>query len=212
MYVMLLGAPGVGKGTQAKKIMKERSVPQISTGDILRAAIKAGTPLGLQVKAIMDSGELVSDDLILQIVEERLKQPDCANGFILDGFPRTIPQAQGLQTILEKLNGICLRVIEISVPDDEVIRRLTSRRSCSNCGTLYSLLSHPQLTVCENCNSSDIVQRDDDREETIRHRLEVYRRSTQPLIEFYREKGGFVRINGSRSPEAVFEEIQQSLT
>ncbi len=214
MYVMLLGAPGVGKGTQAKLIMDKFRIPQISTGDILRAEVKKMTPLGKEVKAVMDRGELVSDELILKIIENRLKEPDCQNGFILDGFPRTIPQAEGLDVILQKLdNHITLKVIEISVPDEEIIKRLTSRRVCSNCGELYNLLLKPPLddNKCDKCGG-ELIQRDDDKEETIRKRLEVYRRSTEPLIGYYKQKKNFYRVDGARPVEAVFAEIVRVLS
>ncbi len=208
MHIILLGAPGVGKGTQAKLIMAKFSIPQISTGDILRAEIKNETGLGKQVKSILESGELVSEGLILQIVENRLKQPDCENGFILDGFPRTIPQADGLAEILKRLGDIHLRVIEVSVPDAEIIKRLTSRRTCSNCGTMYNMVDNPPASgnICTVCGGN-VVQRDDDKAETIQNRLAVYRKNTEPLIEYYKKHGEFFKVNGMQSIESVFEDV-----
>ncbi|RMI01337.1 MAG: adenylate kinase [Calditrichaeota bacterium] len=212
MHVILLGAPGVGKGTQAKLLMEKYHIPQISTGDILRAEVKKGTPLGQQVRAIMERGDLVSDEIILQIVENRLKQPDCANGFILDGFPRTVPQAEGLAEILQKLGNVRLKVVEISVPDEEIVRRLTSRRLCPQCGTLYNLLSSPPANdeICDHCGAH-LIQRDDDTEETVRKRLAVYRNSTEPLIEYYRRQGVLQEVNGLQPIEKVFEAIERAL-
>ena len=209
MHIILLGAPGVGKGTQAKMIMDRYQIPQISTGDILRAEVANNTPLGQQAKAIMDRGELVSDEIILKIIEKRLQEPDCRKGFILDGFPRTIPQAEGLDAILNKLNNrIALKVIEIYVPDEEIIKRLTSRRVCPSCGELYNMLVKPPESdnICDKCGET-LIQRDDDKEETIRKRLEVYRQSTAPLIDYYSQKNHFYRVNGAQSLEDVFKEI-----
>ncbi|NIV10359.1 MAG: adenylate kinase, partial [Aliifodinibius sp.] len=190
MHIILLGAPGVGKGTQAKLIMEKHQIPQISTGDILRAEVQNETELGKKVKAIMDKGELVSDELMLQIIEKRLKQPDCQKGFILDGFPRTIPQAEGLDEILVKLGDINLKAIDIAVPDEEIVKRLASRRICSQCGTPYNLLVNPPQTddICDVCGGA-VIQRDDDKEETVRKRLSVYRENTEPLIHYYKQKG-----------------------
>ncbi len=212
MYIMLLGAPGVGKGTQAKKIMAKYGIPQISTGDILRNEVRLGTELGRKAKDIMERGELVPDDLILQMVEKRLNEPDCANGFILDGFPRTIPQAEGLEDILQKLGNIQLKVIEIFVPDEEIIRRLSARRICSKCGKDYNLIFNPPPPdgKCEVCGG-EIIQRDDDKEETIRKRLEVYRKQTAPLVEYYSQKGNLYRVDGTQSIEEVFRDIEKIL-
>lgn len=214
MYVMLLGAPGVGKGTQAKLLMDRFGIPQISTGDILRAEVQKESPLGKQVKEIMDRGELVSDDLILQIVENRLREPDCSRGFILDGFPRTIPQAEGLDELLKRINpSLQLKVIEIAVPDEIIIKRLTNRRVCPDCGQLYNLLLKPPKNdnKCDDCGA-ELYQRDDDTEATIRNRLAVYRKNTEPLIDYYQKKGNFYKVDGDQKPEKVFEEIVQLLT
>lgn len=212
MHVLLLGAPGVGKGTQAKLIMGKFSIPQISTGDILRAEIKQQTALGQKVASILKNGELVSDPLMLEIIKKRLQQPDCANGFILDGFPRTIPQAEGLAKIVKELGILELKVIEIYVPDEEIIRRLTSRRICSNCGALYSLLGNmpEDDNICDVCGG-EVIQRKDDHEDTIRYRLEVYRESTLPLIEFYHQRNHFSRVNGMQPVEGVFADVLKVL-
>jgi len=209
MYLILLGAPGVGKGTQAKMIMKEFGIPQISTGDILRTEVRNQTDLGVKAKAIMEKGELVSDDIILRMMEKRLAQSDCQKGYILDGFPRTIPQAEGLDRLLEKLHHTGLKVIEISVPDEEIIRRLTGRRICSQCGKDYNIHLNPPPPdgKCEVCGG-EIIQRDDDTEETIRKRLEVYRKQTEPLLGYYQKKGILYRINGQKSADEVFKKIK----
>lgn len=210
MYYVLLGPPGVGKGTQAQLLVKKLGIPQISTGDILRAEVKQKTPLGQKVRQILEKGELVSDDLILKIVEERLKKPDCARGFILDGFPRTIPQAEGLKSILKKLNGITLRVVEISVPDDEIIARLTNRRICSQCQKVYNLLLAAPVVpgICDECGGK-LIQRKDDREDVIKNRLIVYRNQTEPLIEYYKKEGVYRAVNGLQPIDAVYQQILQ---
>ncbi len=212
MHIILLGAPGVGKGTQAKLIMEKHQIPQISTGDILRAEVQNETELGKKVKAIMDKGELVSDELMLQIIEKRLKQPDCQKGFILDGFPRTIPQAEGLDEILVKLGDINLKAIDIAVPDEEIVKRLASRRICSQCGTPYNLLVNPPQTddICDVCGGA-VIQRDDDKEETVRKRLSVYRENTEPLIHYYKQKGLYFRVDGLQPIEKVNTDIDKLL-
>ncbi|RMG65493.1 MAG: adenylate kinase [Calditrichaeota bacterium] len=210
MYILLLGPPGVGKGTQAKILMKKYNIPQIATGDILRAEVASGSQLGQQVKAIMARGELVSDDIMLQIIEKRLRQPDAQRGFILDGFPRTIPQAQALDRLLAKMNNVILKVIEISAPDEEIIKRITNRRVCERCGKVYNLITNPPPADgrCEVCGGR-IIQRPDDTEETVRHRIAVYREKTYPLVAYYRQKGHFHQVNGAQSIEKVAEEIDQ---
>ncbi len=210
MYLILLGAPGAGKGTQAKMIMKKYDIPQISTGDILRNEVSEQTALGKKAKDIMERGELVSDDIILSMVENRIAKPDCQNGFILDGFPRTIPQAEGLDEIIRKNPRINLKVVEIVVPEEKIISRLTSRRVCSNCGKDYNLNLNPpppdgRCTVC----GGEIIQRDDDKESTIRNRLKVYRQQTEPLVDYYSNKGILFRIDGQRPVNQVFEEIER---
>ena len=210
MNIILLGAPGVGKGTQAKKIMREYKIPQISTGEILRSEVQSGSNLGQQVKKILDRGHLVPDDLMLEIIHHRLVQPDCQNGFILDGFPRTIPQAQGLDLLLQKLNAPHITVLEIHAPQDVIIERLTSRRICAKCGTDYNLKLNPppsnnKCTVC----GGDIIQRDDDKKETIMNRLKVYREQTEPLIEYYNKQHQFYRLNGQLPVDEVFQDIKE---
>jgi len=210
MNIILLGAPGVGKGTQAKKIMQEYKIPQISTGEILRSEVQSGSNLGQQVKKILDKGQLVTDDLMLEIIHHRLVQPDCKNGFILDGFPRTIPQAQGLDILLQNLDIPHITVLEIHAPQDVIIERLTSRRICAKCGTDYNLNLNPpppdkKCTVC----GGDIIQRDDDKKETIINRLKVYREQTEPLIEYYNKQNHFYRLNGQLPVDDLFQDIKE---
>jgi adenylate kinase len=212
MIVILLGAPGVGKGTQAKRIVNHFHVPQISTGDILRKEVRENTELGKKVSKIMESGELVPDDLILEIIQKRITLPDCQDGFILDGFPRTIPQAEGLDKLLYELSLPAPVVIEIYAPDEEIIRRLTSRRVCSNCGKDYNLNLNPpppdgKCTIC----GGKIVQREDDNEKTVRQRLKVYRKETKPLIDYYNNKHQFHRLDGQESIDVLFSQIKEIL-
>ncbi len=182
MKLILLGAPGAGKGTQAAFITEKYSIPQISTGDMLRAAVKAGTPLGLEAKKVMDAGQLVSDEIILGLIKERLKQPDCAKGFLFDGFPRTIPQAEALRT-----QGVDLDfVLEIDVPDEEIIKRMSGRRVHTASGRTYHVVFNPpKVAGKDDATGDDLIQRDDDKEETVRKRLDVYHSQTKPLVEFY---------------------------
>ena len=182
MRIILLGPPGAGKGTQAQFICDEYQIPQISTGDMLRAAVKAQSPLGKQVKQVMDSGALVSDDIIIALVEERITQPDCANGFLFDGFPRTIPQAQALADAGVELDF----VVEIDVPSEEIVQRLSGRRVHEASGRVYHVVFNPpRETGLDNETGEALVQREDDREETVRDRLEIYHAQTFPLVEFY---------------------------
>ena len=182
MRLILLGAPGAGKGTQATFICKRFGIPQISTGDMLRAAVKAGSPLGVEAKKVMDSGALVGDDIIIGLVKERLQQPDCANGFLFDGFPRTIPQADAM-----KAAGVALdAVIEFDVPDSVIIERVTGRRSHVASGRTYHIkFNPPQREGLDDATGEPLVQREDDKEETVRKRLEVYQRQTRPLVDYY---------------------------
>ncbi|MBS3916778.1 MAG: adenylate kinase [Sulfuritalea sp.] len=182
MKLILLGAPGAGKGTQAAFITEKYGIPQISTGDMLRAAVKAGTPLGLEAKKVMDAGQLVSDEIILGLIKERLKQPDCANGFLFDGFPRTIPQAEALRT-----QGVDLDyVLEIDVPDEEIIKRMSGRRVHLASGRTYHVtFNPPKVDGKDDATGEALVQREDDKEETVRKRLDVYHSQTKPLVEFY---------------------------
>ena len=182
MRLILLGPPGAGKGTQAAFITQQYAIPQISTGDMLRAAVKAGTPLGIEAKKIMDSGGLVSDELIIGLVQDRLAQPDCGKGYLFDGFPRTIPQADAL-----KLAKVALDfVVEISVPEEDIIERMSGRRVHPASGRSYHLkFNPPKVAECDDLTGEPLVQRDDDKEETVRHRLTVYRNQTRPLVEYY---------------------------
>ncbi|MES2936738.1 MAG: adenylate kinase [Pseudomonadota bacterium] len=182
MRLILLGAPGAGKGTQAAFLCQKYGIPQISTGDMLRAAVKAGTPLGLEAKKVMDSGALVSDDIIIGLVKERLAQPDCANGFLFDGFPRTIPQAEAMKAAGVKLDY----VLEIDVPFDAIVERMSGRRSHPGSGRTYHLKFNPPKTEGkDDVTGEPLVQRDDDREDTVKKRLEVYAAQTRPLVEYY---------------------------
>jgi len=182
MRLILLGAPGAGKGTQAQFITEKYGIPQISTGDMLRAAVKAGTPLGIEAKKVMDAGGLVSDDIILGLIKERLAQPDCARGFLFDGFPRTIPQAESL-----KQQGVNLDfVVEVDVPDEEIVKRMSGRRVHPASGRTYHVLFHPpRIEGKDDITGEDLIQRDDDNETTVRKRLEVYHSQTRPLVDFY---------------------------
>ena len=183
MRLILLGPPGAGKGTQAAFIRDKFGIPQISTGDMLRAAVKAGTPLGLAAKKVMDAGQLVSDEIIIRLVKERLKQDDCKRGYLFDGFPRTIPQAEALKAAAVPLDY----VLEIDVPDDEIITRMSGRRVHPASGRSYHVkFNPPKVEGKDDATGEPLVQRDDDREETVRHRLEVYRRQTLPLVGYYR--------------------------
>jgi adenylate kinase len=197
MNLILLGPPGAGKGTQAKMLTEEYSIPQISTGDILRAAVKEGTPMGIKAKAFMDSGGLVPDAVVVGIVRERLQKSDCAQGFILDGFPRTVPQADALRETLALLGKDLDAVVSLEVDTEALVERLTGRRSCKGCGRGYHIRFDPSSRVdrCDSCGG-ELIQRDDDREETIRHRLAVYREQTAPLIDYYQNQGLLVRVDG----------------
>lgn len=212
MRLILLGGPGAGKGTQAKFITDHYDIPQISTGDMLRAAVKAGTELGLQAKEVMDSGGLVSDDIIVGLVKERIAQPDCENGFLFDGFPRTIPQADALR----KSGVVVQYVVEIAVDDEEIIHRMSGRRVHPASGRIYHVEFNPPKTAGrDDVTGEPLVQRDDDREETVRKRLAVYHAQTKPLVKYYSdwEKSGdaaapkFVRVDGIGTVEQVRDRI-----
>jgi adenylate kinase len=216
MKIILLGAPGAGKGTQAQFIKEKFGIPQISTGDMLRAAVKAGTPLGIQAKAIMEAGGLVSDDIIIGLVKERIKEPDCVNGYLLDGFPRTIPQADAMKT-----HGIDVDyVVEIDVDDEEIVRRLSGRRVHPESGRVYhTVFNPPKNDMVDDETGEPLVQRDDDKEETIRKRLAVYHQQTRPLTDYYRswaESGDpnapkYVRVPGIGSVEDIRDAIFSAL-
>ncbi|BAT72201.1 adenylate kinase [Thermosulfidibacter takaii ABI70S6] len=212
MNIIMLGPPGAGKGTQAKMLVEKFGIPQISTGDMLRAAVAEGTELGKKAKEYMDKGQLVPDEVVIGIVEERLKKSDCEKGFILDGFPRTVPQAEALDKILEKMGKKIDYVINIVVPDVEILKRLTGRRTCKQCGAMYHVIYNPpkQEGVCDKCGG-ELYQRDDDKEETIKNRLKVYNEQTAPLIEYYKAKGVLVDIDGTKSINEIFEDILRVL-
>ena len=198
MKIILLGPPGAGKGTIAKALMQHDGSVQISTGDILRAAVAAGTALGKQAEAAMKAGDLVTDELIMGIMEERLQEEDCQNGYLLDGFPRTIPQAEALKALLAKMGEKLDCALELDIAREVIIDRLTTRRTCTNCGEIYNLKSKPPRVegVCDVCGS-EIVQRDDETEEAIENRLQVYNQQTAPLVEFYRDEGLLVSVPAS---------------
>jgi adenylate kinase len=212
MYLILFGAPGVGKGTQAKLISEKHKIPQISTGDMLRAAVKNQTELGKKAGEIMTRGELVPDNLILEMIKERFKMDDCKNGFILDGFPRTLAQAEDLDKLMQNLNLPEFQCIEITVPDHDIISRLVSRRLCSSCGTDYNLITNPppKDLKCVKCKG-EIIQRKDDNEETISNRLKVYNDQTAPLRNYYQTKGNFFTFDGRKSIDEVQEDINNLL-
>ncbi len=208
MRIVLLGAPGAGKGTQAKKLIEKYGIPQISTGDILRKAVADGTPLGKEAKSYMDKGELVPDSVVIGLVKERLQQDDCKKGFILDGFPRNTSQAETLDKVLDEM-GMPLDVaLSVDVDMDILMKRLTGRRTCKQCGQMYNVYFSPpkQEGVCDKCGG-ELYQRDDDKEETIRKRLEVYEAQTAPLIDYYEKKGILKRVNGVGDIDEIFSNI-----
>jgi adenylate kinase len=209
MNIILLGPPGGGKGTQAKPMMERYKIPQISTGDIFRDNLKRGTDLGKKAKEYMDKGQLVPDEVVIGIVQGRLKEPDCAKGFMLDGFPRTVPQAEALDKALAGMGQKIDHVVSIDVPDTELIKRLTGRRTCRGCGEGYHVMFKKPVKAegkCDKCNG-ELYQRDDDNEATVRNRLEVYKKSTQPLIDYYRKQGLLREINGLGSIQEIFGRV-----
>ena len=212
MRIVLLGAPGSGKGTQAKKLMADRNIPQISTGDMLRAAVAAGTRFGQQAKAIMDAGNLVSDDIVLGIISERLAEADAADGFILDGFPRTKQQALDLEELLDQMGTPLNAAVLMDVDFEILMKRLTGRRTCSLTGKLLNVYFSPQeeLDDCTNAGG-ELVQREDDNEKTIGNRLDVYRQQTEPLVDFYKKRDKLKTIDADGSIDEVYERFQQAL-
>jgi len=211
MKLILLGAPGAGKGTVAKLLTKMDGSVQISTGDILRAAVAAGSELGKQAEAAMKAGDLVSDDLIMGIMGERLKEDDCKNGYLLDGFPRTIPQAEALKVLLADMGEELDAVVNIAVPREVILDRLTTRRTCEDCGEIYNVKSNPpkQEGKCDKCGGA-VVQRDDETEEAISNRLEVYNEMTAPLAGFYEKEGSLLTVEATSS-DVVIDAIKAKL-
>ena len=208
MKIIMLGAPGAGKGTQAKQIADKYSIPHISTGDIFRANIKNGTELGKKAKQYMDQGALVPDELTCDLVMDRIQQDDCKNGYVLDGFPRTIPQAEALDAALGKINEKMDYAIDVDVPDENIVNRMSGRRACLNCGATYHLISIPPKVegICDRCGS-EIVLREDDKPETVQKRLKVYHEQTQPLIDYYKNQGILKSVDGTQPMDEVFKAI-----
>ena len=204
MKIIMLGAPGAGKGTQAKQIADKYSIPHISTGDIFRANIKNGTELGKKAKQYMDQGALVPDELTCDLVMDRIQQDDCKNGFVLDGFPRTIPQAEALDAALGKINEKMDYAIDVDVPDENIVNRMSGRRACLNCGATYHLISIPPKVegICDRCGSEI-----DDKPETVQKRLKVYHEQTQPLIDYYKNQGILKSVDGTQPMDEVFKAI-----
>lgn len=212
MKIIMLGAPGAGKGTQAKLIAEKYGVPHVSTGDIFRANIKNGTELGMEAKKYMDQGLLVPDELTVRILLDRVAQDDCKNGYVLDGFPRTIPQAEVLDEALTKINDKIDYAVNVEVPDENIIRRMSGRRACLACGATYHIEHIPPKKegICDACGK-ELVLRDDDKAETVRNRLDVYHKQTQPLIDFYQAKGILHSVDGTVDMNEVFVAITEIL-
>mgnify|MGYP001259629321 CR=1 FL=1 len=208
MLVVLMGPPGAGKGTQAEKLAKEFALPHISTGDIFRSAVKEGTEMGRKAKEYMDKGELVPDEIVIGIVKERLAKPDCNGGALLDGFPRTVEQAEALDEVLEELKLKISAVVSVDVQEEELITRLTGRRVCRSCGATYHLKFNPPKVrnICDHC-SGELYQRSDDTIDTVKERLAIYRKQTLPIIEYYEHKDLFSGVDGSRAINDVFVDI-----
>ena len=208
MKIIMLGAPGAGKGTQAKKIAEKYSIPHISTGDIFRANIKNGTELGKKAKTYMDQGLLVPDELVVDLVVDRVKQDDCSNGYVLDGFPRTIPQAEALDKALAAMGEAMDYAINVEVPDENIVRRMSGRRACADCGATYHIVYAPtkEENICDNCHG-ELILREDDKPETVQKRLNVYHEQTQPLIDYYTEKKILVEVDGTVDIDEVFAAI-----
>lgn len=208
MKIIMLGAPGAGKGTQAKMIAEKYSIPHVSTGDIFRANIKNGTELGKEAKKYMDQGLLVPDELTVKILLDRVSQPDCKNGYVLDGFPRTIPQAEVLDKALAELGESIDYAIDVDVPDENIVKRMSGRRACVSCGATYHVVHVPPKKegICDRCGS-ELILRDDDKPETVKNRLDVYHKQTQPLIDFYTKKGVLKTVDGTVDMQDVFKAI-----
>ncbi len=212
MKIVMLGAPGAGKGTQAKMIAEQYKIPHVSTGDIFRMNIKNGTALGMEAKTYMDKGELVPDELTVRILLDRVAQDDCKNGYVLDGFPRTIPQAEVLDAELTKLGDAIDFAINVDVPDENIIRRMSGRRACVSCGATYHIVHIPPKKegICDKCGA-ELILRDDDKEETVKNRLNIYHAQTQPLIDFYNKKNVLKTVDGTVDSADVFAAIKAIL-
>ena len=212
MKIIMLGAPGAGKGTQAKQIAAKYQIPHISTGDIFRANIKNGTELGKKAKTYMDQGALVPDELTCDLVMDRIQQDDCKNGFVLDGFPRTIPQAEALKAALDKMGETIDYAIDVEVPDENIVNRMGGRRACIGCGATYHVeFNAPKVEdVCDTCGG-ELVLRDDDKPETVQKRLSVYHAQTQPLIDYYKKANVLVEVDGTQDINVVFQDIVKIL-
>ncbi len=205
MNIIFLGPPGAGKGTQAQRVVEALNIPQISTGDILRRAIKEQTPTGVKAKSYIDAGKLVPDEVIIDIVKDRLVQDDCKEGYLLDGFPRTVPQAEALDTF-----ATIDKVVELDVADDALVKRISGRRVCLNCGATYHISRLGDRTTCEKCGEP-LIQREDDKAETVLNRLSVYHSQTAPLVDFYSAKGNLHKVDGAGDMDAIFAEIMKVL-
>ena len=208
MKIIMLGAPGAGKGTQAKRIAEKYGIPHISTGDIFRANIKEGTELGMKAKEFMDQGLLVPDEVTIGMLLDRIKKEDCVNGYVLDGVPRTIPQAESLTKALEEMGQKIDYAVDVDVPDENIVSRMSGRRACITCGATYHVQFAPPKAegICDKCGA-ELVLRDDDKPETVQKRLAVYHEQTQPLIDYYRRAGVLVSVDGTQSMDQVFESI-----
>lgn len=212
MQLILMGLPGAGKGTQAEKINEKYGIPHISTGDMFRLAIKEGTELGQKAKEYMDQGALVPDDVTVGIVKERLGKDDCKEGFLLDGFPRTVAQAKSLQTLLKEMDKSIDYVLHVDVPEDDLVERLAGRRICPTCGATYHVMYNPPQKegICDN-EGSKLIQREDDQAETVKNRLNVNLEQMKPLLDFYHDKGYLVKIDGDQQIDQVFKDIQSTI-
>jgi adenylate kinase len=210
--IILLGAPGAGKGTQSERLVAEFGIPQISTGDLLRSERKSGSPLGQEAAGYMDSGKLVPDDLVIRMVGQRLTQDDCKDGFILDGFPRTVEQADKLGEMLEKSGKALSAIINVVVAEENLIKRLLGRRKCPSCGANFNVFFSPPAKeeICDGCGAA-LEQRKDDNEETIRERFLVYQKQTQPLVDYYRGKGLYAEVGGENAPDAIYARVKQEV-
>ena len=211
MELILLGAPGCGKGTQAKKIASWRPVAHISTGDMLRDAVAKGDDLGKQVKDILAKGALVTDEIVIELVKNRIQEPDCKDGFILDGFPRTVAQAESLEMVLSEIGRSISNVLSFDIDEEIVVERITNRRTCGKCGAILNLkVSPPKNGMCE-CGGMEFIQREDDNEETVRSRLKAYSEKTAPLVGFYEKKGVLAHIPADLAPEQVFDKVKETI-